>query len=72
MLCFMIEILFFFKILDENGDFISTISSSQKINYKSRVSLNDLYLEVKEELLSSIPKNYKIKIMSDEEIKEYN
>ncbi len=72
MLCFMIEILFFFKILDENGDFISTISSSQKINYKSRVSLNDLYLEVKEELLSSIPRNYKIKIMSDEEIKEYN
>ncbi len=72
MLCFMIEILFFFKILDENGNFISTISSSQKINYKSRVSLNDLYLAVKEELLSSIPKDYKIKIMNDEEIKEYN
>ncbi|WP_420061076.1 hypothetical protein ACOAK2_12260 (plasmid) [Aliarcobacter butzleri] len=68
----MIEILFFFKILDENGNFISTISSSQKINYKSRVSLNDLYLAVKEELLSSIPKDYKIKIMNDEEIKEYN
>ncbi len=72
MLCFMIEILFFFKILDENGDFISTIKNRKKINYKSRVSLNDLYLEVKEELLSSIPRNYKIKIMSDEEIKEYN
>ena len=68
----MIEILFFFKILDENGNFISTISSSQKINYKSRVSLNDLYLAVKEELLSSIPKDYKIKIKNDEEIKEYN